>query len=165
VARFSQLRPIGPDGTVEIVISVDHRVIDGGPAARAVRLIGDALNGALLAELNGLIRSRMGEEGGVGFGGTLAAVLLAYRKATHVGTASSTLHPDTACCDEPQAAKARRGQARTRPPARRNCANGSVSRFFRHDAEEHWNSDVLASRLINAAQPLPPLFDYAETAE
>jgi hypothetical protein len=49
---------------VEIVISVDHRVIDGGPAARAVRLIGDALNGALLAELNGLIRSRVGEEGG-----------------------------------------------------------------------------------------------------
>jgi hypothetical protein len=61
---FLSYGPIGPDGTVEIVISVDHRVIDGGPAARAVRLIGDALNGALLAELNGLIRSRMGEEGG-----------------------------------------------------------------------------------------------------
>jgi hypothetical protein len=61
---FLSYGPIGPDGTVEIVISVDHRVIDGGPAARAIRLIGDALNGPLLAELSGLIRSSMREEGG-----------------------------------------------------------------------------------------------------
>jgi hypothetical protein len=61
---FLSYGPIAPDGTVEIVISVDHRVIDGGPAARAIRLIGDALNGPLLAELSGLIRSRLGEEGG-----------------------------------------------------------------------------------------------------
>lgn len=60
---FLSYGPIAPDGTVEIVISVDHRVIDGGPAARAIRLIGDALNGPLLAELSGLIRSRLGEGG------------------------------------------------------------------------------------------------------
>ena len=61
---FLSYGPIAPDGAVEIVISVDHRVIDGGPAARAIRLIGDALNGPLLAELSGLIRSSMREEGG-----------------------------------------------------------------------------------------------------
>jgi hypothetical protein len=39
------------------MLSVDHRVIDGGPAARAIRIIGETLNGAVLDEFRGLVPS------------------------------------------------------------------------------------------------------------
>ena len=52
---FLSYGPIAPDGTVDVVLSVDHRVIDGGPAARAIRIIGETLNGAVLDELRGLV--------------------------------------------------------------------------------------------------------------
>jgi hypothetical protein len=54
---FLSYGPIAPDGTVDVVLSVDHRVIDGGPAARAIRIIGETLNGVVLDELCGLVPS------------------------------------------------------------------------------------------------------------
>jgi hypothetical protein len=54
---FLSYGPIASDGTVDVVLSVDHRVIDGRPAARAIRLIGEILNGAVLDELRCLIKS------------------------------------------------------------------------------------------------------------
>jgi hypothetical protein len=54
---FLSYGPIAADGTVDVVLSVDHRVIDGGPAARAIRIIGETLNGAVLDELRALIPS------------------------------------------------------------------------------------------------------------
>jgi pyruvate/2-oxoglutarate dehydrogenase complex dihydrolipoamide acyltransferase (E2) component len=39
---------------VDIYLSVDHRVIDGGPAARAIRTLEAMLNGPVLDELRAL---------------------------------------------------------------------------------------------------------------
>ena len=39
---------------MDIYLSVDHRVIDGGPAARAIRALEAALNGPVLDELRAL---------------------------------------------------------------------------------------------------------------
>jgi pyruvate/2-oxoglutarate dehydrogenase complex dihydrolipoamide acyltransferase (E2) component len=39
---------------VDIYLSVDHRVIDGGPAARAIRALEAVLNGPVLDELRAL---------------------------------------------------------------------------------------------------------------
>lgn len=41
-SSFLNYGPIAPDGGVDIYLSVDHRVIDGGPAARAIRALNSA---------------------------------------------------------------------------------------------------------------------------
>jgi hypothetical protein len=41
-------------GGVDVYLSVDHRVIDGGPAARAIRALEATLNGPVLDELRAL---------------------------------------------------------------------------------------------------------------
>ena len=51
---FLNYGPIDRDGGVDIYLSVDHRVIDGGGAARAIRALEAALNGAVLDELQAL---------------------------------------------------------------------------------------------------------------
>jgi hypothetical protein len=43
--------PIGPDGTAEVYLGFDHRVVDGALAARAIRSLERALQGPVLAEL------------------------------------------------------------------------------------------------------------------
>ena len=48
------LRPICTRAGVDIYLSVDHRVIDGGPAARAIQALEDMLNGPVLDELQAL---------------------------------------------------------------------------------------------------------------
>jgi hypothetical protein len=53
-SSFLNYGPIAPDGWVNIYLSVDHRVIDGGPAARAIRALEAALNGPVLDELRAL---------------------------------------------------------------------------------------------------------------
>lgn len=51
---FLNYGPIAGDGGVDVFLSVDHRVLDGGHAARAITALEGALNGAVLAELRGL---------------------------------------------------------------------------------------------------------------
>jgi len=53
-SSFLNYGPIAPDGGVDIYLSVDHRVIDGGPAARAIRALEAMLNGPVLDELRAL---------------------------------------------------------------------------------------------------------------
>jgi hypothetical protein len=53
-SSFLNYGPIAPDGGVDIYLSVDHRVIDGGLAARAIRALEAALNGPVLDELQAL---------------------------------------------------------------------------------------------------------------
>jgi len=48
---FLNYGPIAADGGVDIYLSVDHRVMDGGHAARAVTALQATLNGPVLAEL------------------------------------------------------------------------------------------------------------------
>jgi hypothetical protein len=48
---FLNYGPIGPDGGVDVYLSVDHRVMDGGHAARAITAMEAVLNGAVLSEL------------------------------------------------------------------------------------------------------------------
>ena len=48
---FLNYGPIDADGGVDIYLSVDHRVMDGGHAARAITAMERALNGPILAEL------------------------------------------------------------------------------------------------------------------
>jgi hypothetical protein len=50
-SNFLNYGPIAPDGGVDIYLSVDHRVMDGGPAARAIRALEAVLNGPVLEEL------------------------------------------------------------------------------------------------------------------
>jgi hypothetical protein len=50
-SSFLNYGPIAPDGGVDIYLSVDHRVMDGGPAARAIRALEAVLNGPVLEEL------------------------------------------------------------------------------------------------------------------
>ena len=57
-SSFLNYGPIAPDGGVDIYLSVDHRVIDGGPAARAIRALEAALNGPVLDELRALAGNR-----------------------------------------------------------------------------------------------------------
>src|SRR5205807_2578807 len=42
--------PVGADGTAEVTLTFDHRVLDGGPAARALAELEAALNGPVVAE-------------------------------------------------------------------------------------------------------------------
>jgi hypothetical protein len=51
---FLNYGPIGRDGGVDIYLSVDHRVLDGGAAARAIQALETALNGPVLDELRAL---------------------------------------------------------------------------------------------------------------
>lgn len=51
---FLNYGPIAPDGGVDIYLSVDHRVMDGGHAARAITALAETLNGPILAELQTL---------------------------------------------------------------------------------------------------------------
>lgn len=51
---FLNYGPIDRDGGVDIYLSVDHRVIDGGGAARAILALEAALNGPVLDELRAL---------------------------------------------------------------------------------------------------------------
>ena len=53
-SSFMNYGQIAPDGGVDIYLSVDHRVIDGAPAARAIRALEAALNGPVLDELRAL---------------------------------------------------------------------------------------------------------------
>jgi hypothetical protein len=48
---FLNYGPIDADGGVDIYLSVDHRVMDGGDAARAVTALEQVLNGAIREEL------------------------------------------------------------------------------------------------------------------
>ncbi len=51
---FLNYGPIAADGGVDIYLSVDHRVMDGGHAARAITAMEAVLNGAVLDELREL---------------------------------------------------------------------------------------------------------------
>ncbi len=51
---FLSYGPIGAEGRVEIFVTFDHRVMDGGTAAQAIRRLEAALHGPLLAELRGM---------------------------------------------------------------------------------------------------------------
>ena len=53
-SSFLNYGPIAPDGGVDVYLSVDHRVIDGGLAARAIRALEATLNGLVLDELRSL---------------------------------------------------------------------------------------------------------------
>jgi hypothetical protein len=53
-SSFLNYGPIAPDGKVVIYLSVDHRVIDGRPAACAVRALEAMLNGPVLDKLRAL---------------------------------------------------------------------------------------------------------------
>ena len=53
-SSFLNYGPIAPDGGVDVYLSVDHRVIDGAPAARAIRALEAMLNGPVLDELRAL---------------------------------------------------------------------------------------------------------------
>ena len=53
-SSFLNYGPIAPDGGVDVYLSVDHRVIDGGLAARAIRALEATLNGLVLDELRAL---------------------------------------------------------------------------------------------------------------
>ncbi len=53
-SSFLNYGPIGADGQVEVFLSVDHRVMDGAQAARAITDMEAALNGPVLRELRGL---------------------------------------------------------------------------------------------------------------
>jgi hypothetical protein len=48
---FLNYGPIDADGGTDVYLSVDHRVMDGGHAARAITALEAALNGPILAEL------------------------------------------------------------------------------------------------------------------
>jgi hypothetical protein len=50
---FLNYGPIAADGRVDVYLSVDHRVMDGGHAARAITAMEGVLNGEVLAELKG----------------------------------------------------------------------------------------------------------------
>jgi len=51
---FLNYGPIATDGGVDVYLSVDHRVMDGGHAARAVTALEAVLNGLVLEELKGI---------------------------------------------------------------------------------------------------------------
>jgi hypothetical protein len=51
---FLNYGPIEPDGGVDVYLSVDHRVMDGGHAARAITAMEAVLNGAILNELKAI---------------------------------------------------------------------------------------------------------------
>jgi hypothetical protein len=53
-SSFLNYGPIGEDGQVEVFLSVDHRVMDGAQAARAIAEMEAALNGPVLRELRAL---------------------------------------------------------------------------------------------------------------
>jgi hypothetical protein len=48
--------PVEPDGSVDVILTFDHRVLDGGPAARALGELENALIGPVRAELSALAR-------------------------------------------------------------------------------------------------------------
>ena len=45
---------VSADGSVDVRLTYDHRVLDGGTAARALADMEAVMNGPILAELNGL---------------------------------------------------------------------------------------------------------------
>ncbi len=51
---FLSYGPIAADGAVEVHLTFDHRVMDGGAAARSIRALEAALHGPVLAELRGM---------------------------------------------------------------------------------------------------------------
>ncbi len=51
---FLNYGPIGPDGGVDVYLSVDHRVMDGGHAARAITAVEAILNDTILDELQNI---------------------------------------------------------------------------------------------------------------
>src|SRR5262249_43433057 len=65
------LRPLSPlttnlgyglvddDGAVDVRITYDHRVLDGGTVGRALVDLDEVLNGPILAELRGMVRVRV----------------------------------------------------------------------------------------------------------
>lgn len=54
--------PLADDGSLEMIFSFDHRTFDGGVVARALRLLEDKLNGAIVDELNATQRNWVGTE-------------------------------------------------------------------------------------------------------
>jgi len=56
-SSFLNYGPIAPDGGVDVYLSVDHRVIEGAPAAHAIRALEVMLNGPVLDELRALTRA------------------------------------------------------------------------------------------------------------
>jgi hypothetical protein len=63
-SSFLNYGPIAQDGGVDVYLSVDHRVIDGGPAARAIRALEATLNGPVLDELRALADASRGVHAG-----------------------------------------------------------------------------------------------------
>jgi len=53
---FLNYGPIAADGGVDVYLSVDHRVMDGGHAARAITAMEAVLNGVVLEELQALAK-------------------------------------------------------------------------------------------------------------
>ena len=45
---------VADDGAVDVRLTYDHRVLDGGTAARALAEVEAAMNGPILAELEGM---------------------------------------------------------------------------------------------------------------
>ena len=59
-----------PDGTLDVRLHFDHRVLDGMPAARALAELEAELNGPILAELRSLEGRRLDAAGSeMAFGG------------------------------------------------------------------------------------------------
>ncbi|MCG6121444.1 MAG: 2-oxo acid dehydrogenase subunit E2 [Microvirga sp.] len=54
LTSFVSYGPIGADGSVDIKISFDHRVMDGGTIATAIKRLEEVLNSEIVAELEGL---------------------------------------------------------------------------------------------------------------
>ena len=48
---------VGADGSVDVRVTYDHRVLDGGTAGRALMELDEALNGPILAELQGMAQT------------------------------------------------------------------------------------------------------------
>jgi hypothetical protein len=46
---------VSADGSVDVRLTYDHRVLDGGTAARALADVETAMNGMILAELKGMV--------------------------------------------------------------------------------------------------------------
>jgi hypothetical protein len=54
---FLSYGPIRADGRVEVFVTFDHRVMDGGTAAQAIRRLEATLHGTLLAELRAMAQA------------------------------------------------------------------------------------------------------------
>lgn len=54
LTSFLSYGPFGEDGTVEVTIGFDHRVMDGAVVARAIARLGEVLESEIVAELEAL---------------------------------------------------------------------------------------------------------------